>query len=805
VADPNTPDAPWSWVPPEWMVPPDQVRPHAPEMAPSDEWNDGAGPAANAEIAAAELAKIRAQMQGTADKTLGPIGGLAFGDGMAQEQLDALNGPSPERDLKQLERVRANMRTAGSALGRDGAMAFSDGMSQELMNSIAGAPKGRAYIAQAVGPVGTIGQIGEELPFGAIDTPLSQQDAQQIEIDPQLATPPDLDFEGDFVGAGSESAADPGGALGAEWATESIEEQEKHRADVEGAREAFHRAGQINASTQALKDAEDNARAYQTAVRASQQKAQALDVEAQALANEKIDPLRDVSTGQKIAGVLAAFIGGFGMSKTGRNIGMEAVDSMINNAIEVQKANLSTRKDMLGRRQNAIGEQLAMGKDLYHAQETVRLATYDQVIKKLETEAQQFDPRGTRALKAMDAANQMKAKRMASLEKYQADEAKRIEAREKRDLEIAKHNLEVHKANAEIALKNAQTKKLGSAGIAKVKPVKFDDVLRTGAQLRQLGIQIEDSQVPAEGLSVGQAESVAKAGKAVEDKNKAGRENSPEELTREKTIGAPPKMTFDEAGEAVVDYGTGNLKQADNTDWIIPTTDEGKVFRKKKASADGLIGILDEIRAIRERVGGESSWGNSPEYGRLQVLKERGVVIAKGGVEGMSSDADMERLLMSMGIDSPASFRSQAAKLDEGRRGIEEQLNNDARSLKYTGKRIAYPDPVKASKVARTPEQETVQRVLAFDPKHMKPDELREIGKKALDPREGPQLPASHRKAIDDLVTVFNSPNSSKKERETAGAHLEDLKNKASSGVVRDYATKAATAGAAASVPVSTD
>ncbi len=171
----------------------------------------------------------------------------------------------------------------------------------------------------------------------------------------------------------------------------------------------------------------------------------------------------------------------------------------------------------------------------------------------------------------------------------------------------------------------------------------------------------------------------------------------------------------------------------------------------------------------------------------------------------MSSDADMARLEQAAGADSPASFRAQAAKLEEGRRQIADQLDTDARSLNYKGKKITYHDPIKAQKPTKSPEQETVQRLLTFDPKHMSPDQIKEVGRDALDPRAGAPFPASLRKEIDTLVTVFNSPTASKKERETAGAHLEKLKNNASSGVVRDYATSAAAAGATASAPTSKD
>jgi hypothetical protein len=52
---------------------------------------------------------------------------------------------------------------------------------------------------------------------------------------------------------------------------------------------------------------------------------------------------------------------------------------------------------------------------------------------------------------------------------------------------------------------------------------------------------------------------------------------------------------------------------------------------------------------------------------------------------------------------------------------------------------------------------------------------------------------------------VFNDPGADDDAREEAAGHLENLKTKAGSALVRDYATSAASAGAMGSIPLSSE
>lgn len=233
-----------SWPPSEW----DQyiggfgapgMTPHAPPVAPADEWNDGAGPAANAEIAAADLAAVRSQMQQTADKTLGPTGGRAFADGIAQEQLNAISGEPVasqarhwdpkygwinDSDVASIDRdavPRAVEDLVTNVAGKEAGRAVRDAnldrqypridylKSNEQYPKIdylksekpllASAPRDRAYIAQATGPTGTIDQIGESVDGGG-GSSLPLGDMSTLSRDLAASEPAGIEMPDDYVG-----------------------------------------------------------------------------------------------------------------------------------------------------------------------------------------------------------------------------------------------------------------------------------------------------------------------------------------------------------------------------------------------------------------------------------------------------------------------------------------------------------------------------------------------------------------------------------------------------------------------------
>lgn len=553
---------------------------------------------------------------------------------------------------------------------------------------------------------------------------------------------------------------------------------------------------------QAIAENERRARESLEVQRAATEKADAdtkqVLADAQRVANTKVNPdryMQNRGIGGTIRDVASTILMGLGGDA---QMGLNMLNQRIDRDIAAQKDDIANQWAGIKTRGGAIADEYARHGDLYRASETYRIAAYQGAINDIQSQMQLYDPAGSTAIRGRDALDQLHAAQLKSErdinQKLFDDYLKLGEFRLKERDQLLKEQQRLDKLS-----------KVGA------KPTKLEDIPLTREQLQ---VMFPGAAIP-EGMpsmTMKQARTFAETGKSFkefaksgEDLTKAQRENSPEERLRSSVIPAPPSVVVDEAGNVSLKRGTGNLKQEDGSDWIPSSPDEAKAFRKQKTAADGLIEILDEIRVIRDRTGGESSWGNSDDYQRLKVLKNRATKLAKAGTEGMSSDEDMKKIDAALGASDPASFRAQAAGLEEGRKGVERELDIAARNIGYTGKPIAYPDPVKARKAEKSAEQSTVERVLYFDPndskrqeayakelgvygdafKRGKADERAEILGKAM-AVSGGILP-SIKQSIDDLRETAANPNAKPKERDLARAAIERIASDAESPVVRDY------------------
>jgi hypothetical protein len=273
------------------------------------------------------------------------------------------------------------------------------------------------------------------------------------------------------------------------------------------------------------------------------------------------------------------------------------------------------------------------------------------------------------------------------------------------------------------------------------------------------------------------------------------------EAIRELGISGASGVAKDAEGKPIVD-ADGNpvidravvLKNQDGTPYLAPTKDEAIKLRGKMSAANRIVDILDEVRAIRDRSGGESKWGNSDDYQRLQVLKENLVVIKKAGTEGMSSDADMARLERALGADSPASFRAQAAKLDEGREQVVKQINADLKSLNYNGEPLTFPDPIALKGGAKTAEQIDVKNAIGYagignaaitQGKGLKPED-KDMGAWMS---QGVAIPPSIKSVIDTQASLLSSKGNTRAGKD-AGEYLLKISNEARDPKVKEYAAR---------------
>ena len=416
-----------------------------------------------------------------------------------------------------------------------------------------------------------------------------------------------------------------------------------------------------------------NHRARTEAIRVANAKAAAIDADAQRIANTKIDPTGGLSGGQRIAGVLGAIIGGLVQGRTGsaRNAGMDALNDVINRGIEMQKANLANQREGIAGRRSALAEEYARTNDTFHAQEVIRLAALKHADETLATEQQKYSPRGTSfqkiaSLRAQVGAAQAEAKAKVAQTYFDNSlKASKQATEEMQQREVMRHNR-------------------ASEGIDYAK-------IKSEEENRKLQRQLHASD------------------KADERADKAA------ERVRQFAIGGIPKVQTDPDGKPVmgpdgkptITYDV--LRNDDNTVWEAESPEATRELRQKKTSATEVISIIDEIRAIRNRVGGESKLLNSDEAQRLEVLQNRAKLLTKAGTQGMSSDKDMDTIEGASGTSDASSWRSQDAKLAEARARTASSLNTAFRDAKYRGPVIAFPEG--GAKTEDTPEEIRNQRL----------------------------------------------------------------------------------------------
>lgn len=512
------------------------------------------------------------------------------------------------------------------------------------------APSPAAQPTPATGPTPTTPQV----PPTAVPQPAPQQSAaplpqqsapsppaQAADAEPPIALTPIESAPATFEG--SEQLSREGMALGERanaMATQAQAQAAQDKADA--LTESIRRQ-------QGLLAEQEKARA-ERAKREQELQAE-YDRATDEWANYKIDPGRrwkNASTGSKIAAIMAVAMTALGdalQRKSGPNAAIEMIHNAIRDDVQLQMDERAQLKERALAKRNSIDDYI---KQTGRQEDAFAL----KMSEELKRSAQEMERRA-----ALSSIPEIKARGLATAGEMRKLAGQYIGT-------VADARLKREEDAKRLAL-DQQRVAQGWAGL-KEQRRQFDE--RMNLERLQLGME---------------AEKLARAG-----------QEKMAERVLQQGVAAPPRAVRAPDGSLVLDRNTGALKNADGTPWIIPTVDEAKEFRKKKAAADSIVSILDEIRAIRDRVGGETSWGNSDDYQRLKVLKENLVLLKKAGTQGMSSDADMARIEAALGADSPASFRAQAAKLEKGRDQVIKQLDADARNLGYTGDPITYPDPL---------------------------------------------------------------------------------------------------------------
>lgn len=194
-----------------------------------------------------------------------------------------------------------------------------------------------------------------------------------------------------------------------------------------------------------------------------------LGQEARELAEQEVDPDRwwaDRSTGQKIAGVLSAVIGGLvAPHQGGRNRGLEAIQQAIQQDIEAQRATLGNRQRALSQERGLVADLMRKGYNEFQASTIAEQAAYKRAIDELELMQQELDPGGVAAADAELTKRGLygaMAQRAAEAEQ-RAKEAAREQ--EMHDAELAKLGAETEYKRAQVGKVQAEAAKARRAGV----------------------------------------------------------------------------------------------------------------------------------------------------------------------------------------------------------------------------------------------------------------------------------------------------------------------------------------------------
>ncbi len=375
-----------------------------------------------------------------------------------------------------------------------------------------------------------------------------------------------------------------------------------------------------------------------------------LAADSERLAATPIDPDRR-STLTRIAHGIAAFFGGMG---GGQNQVLSMIGQELDRDVDAQKASIAARQAALGRRAANIGEQMQLNREIEHEAAAYRDSTFARIEAQIITEAQDFDPHGTQALKRAETLAGVRGERAkALLAQQDADQKAAFEIRKQGEIE--RHN----KATEDAAARKAAGS--GSGGGA----ASSEKVAYSPQQLQSLNPTVPSNLIPPVpmtlkefGAHLDRARKGGEAGKAV-------REGSTDERART--------------------LGVANLKDERGEPWLAQNETVATDLSNKVNVTRAVVDIIDEAMSIRDRSGGASKWVNSPDYQRLIVLQNQLIKHAKSGTTGMSSDADMEKLANSFGGADLTSFRAMDDGLKAGRDQAIGALHRELRAKQFPG------------------------------------------------------------------------------------------------------------------------
>lgn len=607
-------------------------------------------------------------------------------------------------------------------------------------------------------------------------------------------------FFGDLAGFGEGLALDAGNFGDTDPARLQNQLDAIGRADPERlARigEAHKRAGDELAlariADEATKNrvaAEQNYKNYTQATERALKDRDTLMAESKKLAETKIDHNRAwarKSTPQKIAGWLLAIVGGLMQGrKGGPNEGLALIQKELDDDVEAQKAELAGKTADLNRRQSLVAQALGQTNDIYRAGEVARAAAYEGVIKEIDAQRQNYDPRGTAALRLANLSQDLRAKQAQAIQAHTEKMQKTFFEATKIDQEQQKIDIQRAEANAKaIARASRGVGAGGGTGTGFTATGALDEKTpRTPDQLAMIfGIGPDDPR-PSVPMSMEQYRNdflgaKHKLGEIAGAKHKLGEEDR--KVALERTV--PGVFDVDKDGKQIPFVPKGG--------------DQGEVNKliKRKISTTKLVNIMDKAMSIR--TGWSSDIGKSKEWQELRPLWKAAVIEAKNvGELGVLAGPDMDIIEGWLGTDDPTRARGVEHAVTAARTQFVDSLRTDLQGHGLSADAAAkfnIPNPY-ANKPKPTPGEMTLEAVLGkgdweADFRQVNPQTPEEHQAFSIAQAQRGGMTLAQKAALDAWgADLKNKPKG--KDLDFAVSALSRAAKDAASSGVRDYAAK---------------